>query len=451
MMIANPFQSRRATSPTARTGSRPSGGGGNPFVTLKRTAKNVNYEFGQPAEQVEYDIAPTRNSIVGNFGDAGRATRSLGEVEGGLQHGIAPTGLSIGGSIGDAGTAPTTFGQAQGRLRHGIDDAGQIQNRYDTDFNASRQRVENTLFDRLNREHDRDRAGLEATLVNRGLRPGSDAYNRALGDFGRERQDARASAILSAGQEHSRLTNLARQEAEFGRQSQAQRFAQNQANAIIGNQARGQSFAEELARGQFGQAGQAQNFNQALNRAQFRNQAQAQQFGQNQANAIIGNQARGQSFAEQLARANLANTGQAQDFGQFLGRAQFQNAAQGQEFGQNQARSILHNQANALDFGQNLERGNFYNRAQQQVHQQDLDRFNAEIASRNQALGEASQLTNLLQGIAGGAPGGGGRAGRIPTTDYAGLVQDNYRNQVSAANQRNSLAGSIIGAGIGLF
>ena len=365
----NPFRSGMSRRPmrSAR------GGGGNPFVTLKKTARDVKYEFDRPAGEITYDIDMTKNPLTGTFGDAGEVTRSVGPV-GGI-------------------------------IKHGIDDAGQIRDGYgfrDDRGNIiaadqGRDRVEGELMRRLNIQADRNRGNLETRLVNRGLRPGSAEYERAMAEFERGYNDRAGTAILSAGQEHSRLAGLARDEAIFGRQSQAQRF------------------------------------------------------GQNQARSIIGNHARVQAFNEALSRAGLANQAQGQLYGQLLNRAEFGNRAQGQEFGQNQARSILRNSANAQDFGQHLGRADFFNRAQQQNHQQDLDRFNAELASRNQALGEASQLTGLLQQIAGGAPGGLGRSGSVPTIDYAGLTQANYANQVNAANQRNRLAGSIIGASTGLF
>lgn len=77
-----------------------------------------------------------------------------------------------------------------------------------TDFSADRQRVEDALFTRLNTRLDQDRSALETQLANQGIRIGSTAYDRAMNQFGQNVNDARTSAILNAGQEQSRLTQL---------------------------------------------------------------------------------------------------------------------------------------------------------------------------------------------------------------------------------------------------
>lgn len=78
-----------------------------------------------------------------------------------------------------------------------------------TDFSADRQKVEDALMERLNPQISRDRSALEARLVNQGLRPGSQAYNDAASEMGRNANDARLGAILNAGTEQSRLFGLA--------------------------------------------------------------------------------------------------------------------------------------------------------------------------------------------------------------------------------------------------
>ncbi|KQZ25850.1 hypothetical protein ASD50_20725 [Mesorhizobium sp. Root552] len=77
-----------------------------------------------------------------------------------------------------------------------------------TDFSADRQKVEDALMARLQPKMDQDRTRLETQLANSGIQMGSDAYSRAMNDNNSAVNDARLGAILSAGQEQSRLTQL---------------------------------------------------------------------------------------------------------------------------------------------------------------------------------------------------------------------------------------------------
>jgi hypothetical protein len=93
---------------------------------------------------------------------------------------------------------------------------GQLRTSYDTEFTADRQRTEDALFSRINPKLQQDRAALETQLSNQGIKLGSSGYDRAMGNFGQQSNDARMGAILASGQEQSRLADLARQSAGFG-------------------------------------------------------------------------------------------------------------------------------------------------------------------------------------------------------------------------------------------
>lgn len=73
------------------------------------------------------------------------------------------------------------------------------------DFSADRERVESALMQRLQPTLDADKNALQTRLANQGLQAGSVAYNRAVDEANRSSTDARLGAILSAGQEQSRL------------------------------------------------------------------------------------------------------------------------------------------------------------------------------------------------------------------------------------------------------
>ncbi len=110
------------------------------------------------------------------------------------------------------------------------------------DFSGARQRVEDALMGRLNPQIERDRAAMEASLANRGIRLGSKAYSDAQGDFGRGVAENRTSAILGAGQEQNRLQQLALNAGSFANSAEAQRFGQKITDAGFGNSANQQMF-----------------------------------------------------------------------------------------------------------------------------------------------------------------------------------------------------------------
>lgn len=68
--------------------------------------------------------------------------------------------------------------------------------------------VEDAMYSRINPQMDRARSTLETTLANRGIRPGSEAYDRAMRNQGETENDARMQVTLGSGQEQSRLAGL---------------------------------------------------------------------------------------------------------------------------------------------------------------------------------------------------------------------------------------------------
>ena len=68
--------------------------------------------------------------------------------------------------------------------------------------------VEDAMYSRLTPQMERARASLETTLANRGIRPGSEAYDRAMRNQGETENDARMQVTLGSGQEQSRLAGL---------------------------------------------------------------------------------------------------------------------------------------------------------------------------------------------------------------------------------------------------
>ena len=69
---------------------------------------------------------------------------------------------------------------------------------------GTRDQAEAALMSRLNPQLERDRESLRTSLANQGIREGSTAFDRAMGRFGEQSNDARMQAILNAGGEQSR-------------------------------------------------------------------------------------------------------------------------------------------------------------------------------------------------------------------------------------------------------
>lgn len=82
-------------------------------------------------------------------------------------------------------------------------DAGAI-----TDGETTRSRVEQALLERMQPSLTEDRENLRAELSNQGIKLGSTAYDRGFDEQNRRVNDARMSAILGAGQEATRVTDM---------------------------------------------------------------------------------------------------------------------------------------------------------------------------------------------------------------------------------------------------
>lgn len=203
------------------------------------------YNYRDPASGQTYAIP--RYTATQTLSPASQNIYNLGKQ---TETNLADIGAQQSGAIKSHLSQPFRFAQSQIQLpglQDSIAGAGDITRTYGTDFSADRQRVEDALMARMNPQLDRDREALRTQLVNQGLNIGTEAYTRAMDDFGRNVNDARYGAILSAGQEQSRLANLEAQRAGFENAAQAQQFGQNVSGAQFGNQVRQQGFANQTA------------------------------------------------------------------------------------------------------------------------------------------------------------------------------------------------------------
>ncbi|SLN74737.1 hypothetical protein ROJ8625_04091 [Roseivivax jejudonensis] len=379
---------------------------------LEQASGNVQNTDNQL--QTSVDGARYRNS----FSAGGRVQQSLDDRSGDIQ---------------------TTVPQQQFQTEFG--DAGDITRSYGTDFSDDRRRVEEALFSRLNPQLDRDRESLRTSLLNQGIREGSEAYDRAMNRFNEQSNDARMQTILAGGQEQSRLADLEARRAGFENAAQAQAYQQAQGRGVFANNARGQQFQTDLAGAQFGNQAVGQQYQQSADAMTRRNAAQQQQFGQNQAQAQFYNDATADQLQSDIARGTFANDARGQQFQQRLAEQQLANQAATQ----NNAAQM---DASTLNAGLLNQQEQSYNALQQRRNDQRSAALQEMFAFRNQPINEIASLlgTGQVQQPNFVTP----NMSQIPTVDRAGLEMDAYQGRLNAWQQqqagRQALMGGILGA-----
>ncbi|MXX90235.1 MAG: hypothetical protein F4Y68_13510 [Boseongicola sp. SB0665_bin_10] len=283
------------------------------------------------------------------------------------------------------------------------------------DFGAEREAVSSAMYERamnLRRADDeRAQSDLENRLWQKGLAPGSEAYNEELNRLqqGRDRamNDLSLASVMAGAQEHQRLADLT-------------------------SRNRAQEFGE--AAGIFDRGGQTFDRGQQVFDSQsvmqnFQDQAQRDKFAQTMGlRGLLGQEGQ-QRFGQDIALRGLLGQEGQQRYDQDTGwRSQLQGEGRdrfdqdmgfrGQRFNEEQAR-----------FNQELAK-----------RQQDF----AEMQySRQEPFGQVSQLAGLLGMPSYAAP-------QYSAPDIVGMTGSNYAARANAAAQRTGgllgLAGSLGGA-----
>lgn len=288
----------------------------------------------------------TANQQLGRVNDALGSTIQAPSLQNNVSsQGALSPGQGVQTSIANAGPIATGFNPGT-QIQNGVQQqtsynpGGAIQTAMGpTDFNQSTQDASNAVYNqatsRLDPAFALQQQQLSASLANQGIGINSAAYQNAMDQFGRTKNDAYNQAnysSIAAGQnEQNTLFNQALSQGNFANSAQNQQNSQNAAQAAFGNTA-------NLNAGNFANTAQAQQYGQNLGQATFQNTAQAQQYGQNANDAQFANTAQAQQFGQQ-----------GQQFNQDLQAAQFGNTAQQQNFqNQNYAQNQPINQLSAL-------------------------------------------------------------------------------------------------------
>lgn len=347
-----------------------------------QTSASIQAGVGAPQRSVNYDLESPQSAIRASMNSTKRPVQyDIAETMARIRSGIDPTQTQLTSMIGDTDRGPSyDIGQPNTGIKGAIDSR----------FDQSGDQVQDALYRKqtamLDPQYQQQQNDMISRLANQGIMPGSEAYNRELNNFARERDfaygNARDAAILAAGNEQSRLYQLGLQGAQLANTANQQEFGQAATRTNTENAAQQQQFAQLAARAGFNNDTQGREFEQNATRAGFNNAAQAQEYGQNADRARFANEAQGQEFGQNDRQARFANDAQQQMFGQALARGGFRNAAQAQDFGQNVTSTQLNNAAQAQEFGQGIDRSSMINAANQQQFEQGDRR---------------AQLANLLQ------------------------------------------------------
>jgi hypothetical protein len=172
----------------------------------------------------------------------------------------------------------------------------------------------NQARSRLDPQFQQRESDLEASLLNRGITRGSEAWNREFDNFNRHRTDAYNDAAFRAaqlaGSEASRLQGMDINAGQFQNQAAGQEFQQNAALAGFQNQALQHMFSNQMAANQqnFGQLQQQQEFQQRLRQQAIAEQQMARSQPLNELNALLTGQQVGMPQMPSFHSAGMAAT-----------------------------------------------------------------------------------------------------------------------------------------------
>lgn len=382
----------------------------------------------------KYGEGPDLQNNIANAGNIRNTVANAGAIG----RTVADAG-NIRNSIANAGPLQKNIADA-GSIQSSLGNAGDITKSYNVDFDTSK--YADALMSRLNPQLKQDSDALNAKLVNQGLQPGSEAYNRAFQQQGQKENDARLAAILNAGQEQSRIAGLAQQQAAFQNAAQEQGYNQGLSSGNFANTAQAQKYAQNANNATFANQAQGQQYQQNANDAQFANTAQGQLYQQNANNLQLANAAQQQQYQQNANNLQLANAAQQQQYAQNANDAQFSNAARQQQYTNKQSAISGNNALQDQTFNARLTRDNAMDQARAQY-------LNEQYAQRNQSLNE---ITGLMSGAPVQNPNFvNTNPGQIANVDYAGIVNDAYKNQLAAYQQDQAGIGQLLGGLGGLF
>jgi hypothetical protein len=190
-----------------------------PQFTATQTLSPQQQAIENQNQAAQFNLASLANTQSGRVGNLLSSNLNLAD---------APAAGAPGSVLGASGDITKTYGPAD-------------------DFSSDRARVEQSLFDRLNPQLDRQRSQIEQRLADQGIRYGSQAYTSAMDDYNRQTNDLRLGITQTAGQEQQRMMDMAAQRAGFQNAAQQQSYNEQQGVVAAQNAARSQWLTEQYA------------------------------------------------------------------------------------------------------------------------------------------------------------------------------------------------------------
>lgn len=234
----------------------------SPYGNLTYTQDS--WANGDPRYTATQSLSPQGQQLFDTNNQTQQNLANLAQQQSGRLSGILNQNLDF-SSLPSAGSSPSyqTYGSGPS-LSTQIGQSGDVQMQLGGEDSWGRVKdVENALFSRLNPQLDRQRQQLDTELVNKGIRPGSTAYQQQMETFNQGLNDQRTSVLLNAGQEQNRLQQLDLNSGNFANSAQAQQFGQQAARATFGNAANQQMYQNQTG---------ATAANNALGQQQFANE-----------------------------------------------------------------------------------------------------------------------------------------------------------------------------------
>jgi hypothetical protein len=433
-ILGTPFQYSGPDIQTSFEGGRPLNYG--PTMGQYGTAQGVDLsQFGQNQGLDETRYGQARGINYGDFEQAG----SLGAGDFGLANAI---------NANEFGLASGINAERYGQARRTLDLSG--VSRMPVNAGMTGQQA---ILQRLSPQLERQREGLRTQLINQGLRPGTEAFARAMEQQGQQENDLLTQAALQGIN-----VDMAANQQGFGQAATAaglynqglgQDFGQGLQALQASNQAIGQNFGQGVSSQQLKNAAVAQNFSQALAAQQLRNQA----IDQNMRNAAMAqgtqNQAIAQNLQGGLSGLNTRNDALNANIANAMSAQGMSNAAMQQNYGQASNLAGLYNATSAQDYNQNMQAAQFGNTASDQALARALQLRNQPLNEITALMG-ASQIQNpQFQGYTGA------NVSAAPVyqaaSDQAKYGMDVYGQQMAARNANVAALGSVAGAGMGMF
>lgn len=230
-------------------------------------------------------LSPTQQGLYNQAnGISGDALRNLSVLS---TPGMGTKLPTLSQNTVNPGVPVTSVGGTQNNVQGslGLNGVQAIPKADQSAYNGAVNSVYGQATSRLDPQFNQQQKQLQTQLANQGIPQNSDAWNQAMDDFNRNKNDAYTSAFNNAVTQGSQVEN-------------------NQFN--MGLQANQAGVGNALASGNFSNAAQEQEYQQALQSGQFANSAAGQQLAQALANTGFNNQQNQQTFADSLQNTNQA-------------------------------------------------------------------------------------------------------------------------------------------------